>query len=151
MSTPVKILLAATGIGLVVWFAKKRFQSYADQFTVKVSAFGKPGISSGVLSLPIALDINNPTPVAIPIQNVDVTLFVNRNGQLIPVGKTQPTGPMLLPPGISSQTFLPGIDLKAVLTSIDIFNAAFAADINITLPGGAVVNKRFDQSLKLAA
>jgi hypothetical protein len=110
-----KTWLIITGLGVAgaaywAWQVSKA----AKQVDFQISAIGKPGIKSGEFGAPVQITFANPSDVALPIDNLQVDVLLQQQGNLwLKVGEIIPTGPFTIAPGQSSQVIYPKINFKA--------------------------------------
>jgi len=117
LSNTAKIALTVTGLGLAYWIftqAKAKASEWANKINFKVTSFGKPALSpGGKLSVPLQIRITNIAPIAVPLDNAKVKLFLLRNGIYTPIGETDPTGPVNInASGDTAVTLYPHIDIN---------------------------------------
>lgn len=117
MSNTAKIALTLTGIGLLylaITKAKETASEWANKINFKIVSVGKPSLSpKGQLSLPLQIRITNVAPISVPLDNAKVKLFLLRNGIYMPLGETDPTGPVTInASGDTTVVLYPHIDIN---------------------------------------
>lgn len=114
MNNLVKIgIVGAVAYG--IYYAWTKFAStasqYANQVSFKITSIGIPKISSGNLTVPVIVTVQNPAPVPVPVSSVAVNASTQKLGAWLPVGSTQPKG-FTLNPGANTVELLATVDLK---------------------------------------
>jgi hypothetical protein len=119
--TPGKKWLFVAG-ALVAGYVLFRGKNLINDLQVRVLAFGKPSIKSGVLSLPIQIAINNSNAFSIPVDNLTTDIFLQtKSGEFLKVGSTRPTGQFKINTGETDLIVQPQINFSAFGNSV--FNA----------------------------
>jgi len=115
MNTAVKVGLfaaVATGIGLLLYKGTQTATEWANKLSVSFTSVAKPAFKLGLLTLPVNVQINNPTPLFAPIDSVKIRLL--RSG--LPFGETQPSAPFQIESNtVTPLTLYPTITLKNIL------------------------------------
>lgn len=116
MNTAVKFALVSVAIGAVVYFVRQagnKINEWANKLSVRVTGLGIPVFYSGQLSVPVNLVINNPLPAQLPINSLQVGLFILRGSMFEQFGQAnQPA--FTLTPGDNSLTLRPVVDLSKI-------------------------------------
>lgn len=140
MKSIIKFSLIAAAIGGLVYLVnagKNQVSDWANKVAIKFNSIGKPQIKNGNITIPVAIDVTNPSPLAIPIDNISGKFFVFRNGMWQPFGNILPSGQITFVPGTTTQTFFPVIDI-AKLNPINSVGAGIQAFTNLLNTGGQV-------------
>ncbi len=109
MKTVLKLGIVASVIGLIA-IGLQKASNMAGGFQVDILKYGLPKLSSGVITLPIAVKFVNPSPIAINIQQfvADIELFKVSAFQKI----AQVNHPLTIAPGESVQIIYAQLSLK---------------------------------------
>lgn len=116
MATAKKLLIGlsiAAGIGAAWYFIRE----VLNKFSFKVVSYGVPSFNDMILRVPVTIQFNNPTGVTIDADQVMVDAYIKNNaGQLIHTGRV--VNPITIPPGVSSHTVIPVVDLQSLVSSV---------------------------------
>lgn len=81
--------------GIVVALAALAYHGYQkanefiDRLTVRVKGFSIPKIQSGIATVPLTLEVINPTDLSLSLKNLSVNISIKQaNGSYKPVGNT---------------------------------------------------------------
>jgi hypothetical protein len=135
LNTVLKFGLFAAAIGLLVWEVGK---NAIANFSVEVKAYGKPSIKNTVLTVPLQLQFNNPTPVPISIDRFLADIFVWKNDQYVKAATVNQS--LTIPVGKSDSTIFPTIQLDTLFGGDILSTLKFAS----TLLSTKQVNIRID-------
>lgn len=105
-------LISGAAIG-IVWLGGKAIAGLqlARTMSFRITDFGIPRIAGNVLSVPLKLQISNPTDASINVDSVAVALWLWKQNQFVRVGSANLTNVPTLP-GVSEKTFTAQVDLK---------------------------------------
>ena len=157
MGTLVKLAVAAAVIG-AGWWLLDQGKLIANQFGFNVMSYGTPGIDGTTIDLPINVQFNNPTPAAINIDNVDLKIYLNKNGWTQVASVSQP---MSIPAGQNTVTIKAKIDLGKILGGnfLQTLQAAAAiyaqkflqvkTDVTVTYGGATFPTQTFNQNIQV--
>lgn len=84
----------------------------AAKFAVDIEGYGVPRLKGWVITVPVILRFNNPSPVPITVTRLLATTSVLKNGQWIQAGHLDQ--PVNIPSGVSNQTFSASVDLQSI-------------------------------------
>ncbi|MFO0414915.1 MAG: hypothetical protein ACK52I_22305 [Pseudomonadota bacterium] len=110
-----KNLIVIGVIGLVIGvgaWAYRTGQKIANEFTFKPLGFGKPSISKGYLTVPVLIELVNPSPVAINLDGLLIDLYLQKGSQWVKAATVNQA--ISVPSGVSQQSVFPIINLKQV-------------------------------------
>lgn len=111
------LALVATAIAALAYYGKRTVNEWADKLSVKFISIGAPSLRTGLLSVPIAVEIQNDTPIGIAIDNLVIRLL--RNNQVF--GYTQNTGPFTVAVGKTPLTLHSSIQLSNIIPTGNVF------------------------------
>lgn len=116
MTTPLKIGIGLALIGVIALVATQG-QKLLDQFAVRIKGYGTPKLnfSSWVLTLPVKLELINPTPAPINIDKISGNVSLMKNNSFQSVAKFDQS--LSIPSGSSDRTITTTIDLKKFFSS----------------------------------
>lgn len=144
MNKALKIGLWAAGIGLLFYIGKKSKEVYdlTKGVTFRLVDFGIPSIKNFVLSLPLKLQITNPTAGSLTLDNVTIAVSAMLGTQYQPIGGSS-IDKVTITPGVSTKDIVAKMDLKALKNiSLDTIISTLAtralgvkADVLITTNG----------------
>jgi hypothetical protein len=149
LSTGVKVGIGVALLaGLVVWgtrTAKKAITDFTEKLTFDIIGFLKPTLRNFVLTVPVQIKFNNPSSLAINLDNITVDLYVLKNNTYVKAVRVSQA--LLIPIGISVKEVYPEINLKSIFGG-DITDTIYAfanaltmkfitvkAEVNITYNG----------------
>jgi len=98
-------------IGLGAW-AYRTGQKLANDFSFKALGFGKPSISKGYLTVPVLVELNNPTPLAVNLDALLIDLYLQKGNDWVKAATVNQA--LQAPAGISQQALFPIINLKQI-------------------------------------
>jgi hypothetical protein len=108
LSSAVKIVAFTAIIGAGMFLVNQYYQ-VKNTFSIKLKGFGLPTVSVGILTLPIDLQFNNTTGMAISIPDFMADIFLKRQGQWQNVVQVKQS--VELPAGISVKRITARINL----------------------------------------
>ncbi len=111
MNTIVKVGIAATVIGALVWGFKAAQKAVAN-FKFDIVAYGKPSINGLVITIPLQVRFANPTPLPISLDQLVADIYINKNGTWVR-GATV-NQPLSIAPGESFQIIAPAVNLGQI-------------------------------------
>lgn len=95
----------------MVWGVKEVKKKLAN-FSFEVVGYGKPSLSGNLLTVPLKVRFNNPTPLPINIDNLLANIYLLKNNQF--VYAAQVNQPVSMPTGIGETMLYPVIDIKSL-------------------------------------
>jgi hypothetical protein len=119
LNTAVKVGLIAAGTGFAFWAGSKLLeaQKFAQNVTFRLTDFGIPRISGNIMSVPVKVEITNPTDVAINVESVDVIVSLFKENKFVRVGHANITN-VPTAPGVNDKVFTAQFDLKAITSNL---------------------------------
>lgn len=111
MSKALNIGLGLALVGVVVLVATQG-NKILNQFAVRIKGYGTPRLnfSSWVLTLPVKIEFNNPTPAPINLNNVSGTVSLMKETKFQPVVNFNQS--LSIPPGKNDSTITTEVNLK---------------------------------------
>lgn len=98
-------------VGLVVWGTKQAKNAIAG-FSFEIAGYGRPTLKNYMLTIPLQVRFDNPTPFPINIDNLIADVYVLKNDQYVRSARVSQA--VSLAPGISEQTIYPTLDLASL-------------------------------------
>lgn len=111
MSSVWKLGVVAALVGLVVWGSQKAKAAVAG-FSFDIVGYGLPTLKGLMLTVPLQVQFQNPSPFPINIDNLLADLYVLKGDQYVKAGRVSQA--VRIGAGKSEQTVYPTIDLAAL-------------------------------------
>ena len=132
MNTLVKIGLGAAAVGLGILLVKGR--QIVDRFTFDITGVGLPKFSGTVIDLPLYARFNNPLPTSIPVDRLEIDIFMLQGNTWQHVGRIDQ--PLTIDAGVSTKTITPRVDVGNFFKSnfLDTLQSVFSSKkVNLTV------------------
>lgn len=129
MTTGLKV---GIGVGLLAALAAwgvSAAKKVAANFTFDLVGFGKPTLKNFMLTVPTQVRFNNPTSLAINLDNITVDLYVLKNSTFVKAARISQS--LTIPAGVSVQPLYPEINIKNLFGG-DIMDTILAASNALT-------------------
>lgn len=155
MSTLFKFGIAAAAVGLAVWGVKAAMAA-ANAFTFEPVKYGIPKISNWIVNLPIIVRFNNPTPLAINIDNIHADVFLWKVNKFEKVA--QVVQALSIPAGQSDQVIMAQLDIRGlfsgnilttILNTLNDKTVKIRTDVTATYGGITISPSPFVQDIQL--
>lgn len=119
MNTAVKVGLIAAGAGLAFWAGSKVIGALnlAQNISFRLTDFGIPRISNNIMSIPVHVEINNPTDTVLMVDSVDVVISMVKGERYERIGQANIQN-VATEQGITQKTFTAQFDLKAIKSDL---------------------------------
>jgi hypothetical protein len=119
MTTAIKWLIGGGVAAALAYGLTRGAKLISDKFSYAITGYGTPSLntSTWLLTLPIKLQFNNPSPVDINVDKLAGNIYIWRNsfginpqGQFVPIGKIDQ--PITIAPGTSNVALNAQVNLK---------------------------------------
>jgi len=107
------ILGTIAGIGFAISKGAKKL----GNVSYSIQGFGIPSFSGTVITVPVIIEFNNPTPVPISIDRLQIVMSYMQASGYAQAGSLDQAN-INLPGGKSSNTFYPKMDVKALFSNV---------------------------------
>ncbi|HMG94342.1 MAG TPA: hypothetical protein VK589_29985 [Chryseolinea sp.] len=129
MNTVTKVIGVAALVAIVVWGVNAAKKAIAD-FQFDIVAYGKPTLSGMMLTVPLQIKFNNPTPLPISIDKFVADVYIDKNNVFVPGARIDQ--PISIPPGESTQWAFPVLNLPGIFGGNAAETAIFLSKIIAT-------------------
>lgn len=154
MTTAGKIIFGisiAAGVG-IGW---KYLNDYLNKFNFKITSYGLPSFQNWVLKLPITIQFSNPTGLTINAERVNIDIFLKGNQGYVHIANVNQ--PLTLPPGKSSETIVPVINLQgfaAVISDswvsiLGTRSMTIRTDVRVTYHGINMPKQNYEDTIRV--
>lgn len=148
MKTIVKIGIIAGLAYLVVWGIGAA-KTAASKFHFDITGYGKPSMSNWVLTVPITVTINNPTPLPVNADRVVADLYILKGNQWVPAAHLDQA--VTVPPGETQQIFNANANIASIFGGnvFSTLSALLAAYNNKRVEEGKTSSASNDSAFKI--